>query len=127
MEPQNCTAQVTADVVEVWAPTQDGETALAIAADAAGVPPSKVVIHKMMLGGGFGRRGIFQDFVRQAVLIAKEVGQPVKLVWTREEDIRHDFYRPVPIASLLPGLPPPRTPIPPPIPLPPQPTIPPVS
>jgi len=104
MEPQNCTAHVTADVVEVWAPTQDGETALAIAADAAGVSPSKVVIHKMMLGGGFGRRGIFQDFVRQGVLIAKEVGQPVKLVWTREEDIRHDFYRPVAMAKLVAGL-----------------------
>src|SRR5260370_27620025 len=101
MEPQNCTAQVTADVVEVWAPTQDGETALAIAADAAGVPPSKVVIHKMMLGGGFGRRGIFQDLVRQAVLIAKEGGQPVEVLWTREEDIRHDFYRPVASASRL--------------------------
>src|SRR6266480_4199654 len=104
MEPQNCTAHVTADVVEVWAPTQDGETALAIAADAAGMPPSKVVIHKMMLGGGFGRRGIFQDFVRQAVLIAKEAGQPVKLVWTREEDVRHDFYRPVAMARLVAGL-----------------------
>jgi len=104
MEPQNCTAQVTADVVEVWAPTQDGETALAIAADAAGVPPSKVVVHKMMLGCGFGRRGIFQDFVRQAVLIAKEVGQPVKLVWTREEDTRHDFYRPVAAARMTAGL-----------------------
>jgi isoquinoline 1-oxidoreductase beta subunit len=104
MEPQNCAAHVTADGVEVWAPTQDGETALAIAAHAAGVPPSKVVIHKMMLGGGFGRRGIFQDFVRQAVLIAKEAGQPVKLVWTREEDIRHDFYRPVAMARLVAGL-----------------------
>jgi isoquinoline 1-oxidoreductase subunit beta len=104
MEPQNCTAHVTADLVEVWAPTQDGETALAIAADAAGVPPSKVVVHKMMLGGGFGRRGIFQDFVRQAVLIAKEVGQPVKLVWTREQDIRHDFYRPVAAARMTAGL-----------------------
>jgi isoquinoline 1-oxidoreductase subunit beta len=104
MEPQNCTAHVTADGVEVWAPTQDGETALAIAADAAGVPHSKVVIHKMMLGGGFGRRGIFQDFVRQAVLIAKEAGQPVKLLWTREEDIRHDFYRPVAMARLVAGL-----------------------
>ena len=104
MEPQNCTAHVSADLVEVWAPTQDGETALAVAADAAGVPPSKVVVHKMMLGGGFGRRGIFQDFVRQAVLIAKEVGQPVKLVWTREEDIRHDFYRPVAAARMTAGL-----------------------
>jgi isoquinoline 1-oxidoreductase subunit beta len=104
MEPQNCTAHVTADLVEVWAPTQDGETALAIAADAAGMSPDKVVIHKMMLGGGFGRRGIFQDFVRQAVLIAKAVGQPVKLVWTREEDIRHDFYRPVAMARMIAGL-----------------------
>jgi isoquinoline 1-oxidoreductase subunit beta len=104
MEPQNCTAHVTADLVEVWAPTQDGETALAIAADAAGMPASKVLIHKMMLGGGFGRRGIFQDFVRQAVLIAKEVGRPVKLAWTREEDICHDFYRPVAMARLTAGL-----------------------
>lgn len=104
MEPQNCTAHVTAERVEVWAPTQDGETALAIAADAAGVSPDKVVIHKMMLGGGFGRRGIFQDFVRQAVTIAKEIGQPIKLVWTREEDIRHDFYRPVAMARMIAGL-----------------------
>jgi isoquinoline 1-oxidoreductase subunit beta len=104
MEPQNCTAHVTADLAEIWVPTQDGETALAIAADAAGVPPDKVVVHKMMLGGGFGRRGIFQDFVRQAVVIAKEVGQPVKLVWTREEDIRHDFYRPVAAARMTAGL-----------------------
>ena len=105
MEPQNCTARVTADLVEVWAPTQDGETALAVAADAAGVPAGKVVIHKMMLGCGFGRRGIFQDFVRQAVLIAKEeAGRPVQLVWTREEDIRHDFYRPVAAARITGGL-----------------------
>ncbi|MBV8239671.1 MAG: xanthine dehydrogenase family protein molybdopterin-binding subunit, partial [Hyphomicrobiales bacterium] len=104
MEPQNCTAHVTAELVEIWVPTQDGETALAIAADAAGVPPGRVVVHKMMLGGGFGRRGIFQDFVRQAVVIAKEVGQPVKLVWTREEDVRHDFYRPVAAARMTAGL-----------------------
>jgi isoquinoline 1-oxidoreductase beta subunit len=104
MEPQNCTAHVTGDRVEIWAPTQDGETALAIAAHAAGVPAGNVVVHKMMLGCGFGRRGIFQDFVRQAVLIAKEVGQPVKLVWTREEDIRHDFYRPVAAARMTGGL-----------------------
>ncbi len=58
----------------------------------------------MMLGGGFGRRGLMQDFVRQAVLIAKEVGRPVKLVWTREEDIRHDFYRPAVAARMSAGL-----------------------
>jgi isoquinoline 1-oxidoreductase beta subunit len=104
MEPQNCTAHVTADMAEIWVPTQDGETALAIAADAAGLPASKVVVHKMMLGCGFGRRGIFQDFVRQAVLIAKEAGRPVKLVWTREEDTRHGFYRPVAAARMTAGL-----------------------
>ena len=104
MEPQNCTAHVTPDQVEIWVPTQDGETALAIAADAAGVPAGKVVVHKMMLGCGFGRRGIFQDFVRQAVLIAKEVSGPVKLVWTREEDTRHGFYRPVASARMTAGL-----------------------
>src|SRR3954467_4451844 len=104
MEPQNCTAHVTPDRVEIWAPTQDGETALAIAADAAGVSADKVVVNKMMLGCGFGRRGIFQDFVRQAVLIAKEVSEPVKLVWTREEDTRHGFYRPVASARMTAGL-----------------------
>ena len=104
MEPQNCTAHVTPDRVEIWAPTQDGETALAIAADAAGVSADKVVVNKMMLGCGFGRRGIFQDFVRQAVLIAKEVSEPVKLVWTREEDTRHGFYRPVASARMIAGL-----------------------
>ncbi len=95
MEPQNCTAHVVGDRVEIWVPTQSGEASLSAAAQAAGVPPRKVVVHKMMLGGGFGRRGIVQDFVRHAVLIAKEMGQPVKMVWTREEDMRHDYYRPV--------------------------------
>jgi isoquinoline 1-oxidoreductase subunit beta len=104
MEPQNCTAHVGADRVEVWAPTQDAETALATAADAAGVARSKVVVHRTMLGGGFGRRGAIQDFVRQAVLIAKDVGRPVKLVWTREEDIGRAFYRPMALARLTAGL-----------------------
>jgi isoquinoline 1-oxidoreductase beta subunit len=104
MEPQNCTAHVTADRVEVWAPTQDAETALVTAASAAGVPNDRVVIHPMMLGGGFGRRGLMQDFVRQAVLIAKDVGQPVKLIWTREEDLQHDFYRPAVAARMSAGL-----------------------
>ena len=104
MEPQNCTAHVRPDVVEVWAPTQDSTTALATAAFAAGVPNEKVVVHRTMLGGGFGRRGVIQDFVRQAVLIAKEVDAPVKLVWTREEDVQHDFYRPFGMARLVAGL-----------------------
>ena len=104
MEPQNCTAHVTAERVEIWAPTQSGEAALAAAAAAAEMAPEKVVVHKMMLGGGFGRRGAVQDYVKQAVLIAKAAGQPVKLLWTREEDIRHDFYRPTAMVKFTAGL-----------------------
>ena len=104
MEPQNCTAHVTADKVEIWAPTQSGEATLATAAHAAGVPPHKVIVHKTMLGGGFGRRGAMQDFVSLAVRIAKQVDQPVKVLWTREEDMRHDFYRPVAMTRMTAGL-----------------------
>jgi isoquinoline 1-oxidoreductase beta subunit len=104
MEPQNCTAHVGPDRVEIWAPTQDAETALATAADAAGLPRDKVLVHRTMLGGGFGRRGAIQDFVRQAVLIAKDVGVPVKLLWSREEDIGRAFYRPMALARLSAGL-----------------------
>jgi len=104
MEPQNCTAHVTPEKVEIWVSTQSGEAALAAAAAAAEVPPEKVVVHKTMLGGGFGRRGAVQDYVHQAVLVAKAVGQPVKLLWTREEDIRHDFYRPAAMAKFVAGL-----------------------
>jgi isoquinoline 1-oxidoreductase subunit beta len=104
MEPQNATAHVRGDRVEVWAPTQNGEAALFAAAAAAGVPPDNVVVHKTMLGGGFGRRGLTQDFVSLAVQIARHVPQPVKLLWTREEDLRHDFYRPMAMARMRAGL-----------------------
>jgi isoquinoline 1-oxidoreductase beta subunit len=104
MEPMNCTAHVTADRLEVWAPTQNAEAALAAAAESAGMPASKVEVHVTFLGGGFGRRGTSQDFTRQAVMIAKAVGQPVKLLWSREEDIQHDFYRPVSLAKFTAGL-----------------------
>jgi isoquinoline 1-oxidoreductase subunit beta len=104
MEPQTCTAHVRPDGVEVWAPSQGATTALVTAAVAAGVSNDKVVVHNTMLGGGFGRRGAIQEYVRQAVLIAKEVEEPVKLVWTREEDMRHDFYRPFGMARLTAGL-----------------------
>lgn len=104
MEPQNCTAHVKPDGVEVWAPTQDPATALATAAIAAGVPNDKVTVHRMMLGGGFGRRAPIQEYVRQAVVIAKAFEQPVKLVWSREEDIAHDLYRPYGMARLVAGL-----------------------
>ena len=104
MEPQTCTAHVTNGRVEVWAPSQGPMTALATAASAAGLPNENAVVHSPMLGGGFGRRGAIQEYIRQAVLIAKEVDVPVKLVWSREEDIQHDYYRPYGQARLVAGL-----------------------
>jgi isoquinoline 1-oxidoreductase beta subunit len=104
MEPQTCTAHVKPDGVEIWVPSQDATTAMVTAAVAAGVSNDKIVVHRMSLGGGFGRRGAIQEYVRQAVLIAKEVKEPVKLLWTREEDVQHDFYRPFGMARLVAGL-----------------------
>ncbi len=104
MEPQTCTAHVRPDAIEVWAPSQDVGTALATAAAAAGVTDDKVIIHGTFLGGGFGRRGTIQDFVRMAVLVAKEVDRPVKLLWSREEDMAHDLYRPFGMARLAAAL-----------------------
>jgi isoquinoline 1-oxidoreductase beta subunit len=104
MEPQTCTAHVKPDGVEIWVPTQGAATALATAAVAAGVPNDKVVVHSTLLGGGFGRRGAIQEYISQAVLIAKEFHEPVKLLWTREEDVRHDLYRPFGMARLVAGL-----------------------
>ncbi|HLN48074.1 MAG TPA: molybdopterin cofactor-binding domain-containing protein, partial [Steroidobacteraceae bacterium] len=104
MEPQTCTVRIENGLVEVWTPTQGATTALATAAGASGVPSENVVIHGSMLGGGFGRRGPIQEYVRQAVLIAKEVDAPVKLVWSREQDIQHDLYRPYGMARLIAGL-----------------------
>jgi isoquinoline 1-oxidoreductase subunit beta len=104
MEPQTCTVHVRPDGVEVWAPSQDVMTTLVTAAVAAGVANDKVTVHPLMLGGGFGRRNAVQEYVRQAVLIAKEFDQPVKMLWTREEDIAHDLYRPFGMARLVAGL-----------------------
>ena len=104
MEPQTCTAHVKPDGVEIWVPTQNPATALATAALAANVPNDKVTVHRTMLGGGFGRRAPIQEYVRQAVLIAKEFDEPVKLVWSREQDIAHDLYRPFGMARLTAGL-----------------------
>ena len=104
LEPQNCTARVRGDTVEIWVPTQHGESALVVAATAAGVPQQNVVVHKMMLGGGFGRRGIVQDFIPHAVKIAQQMGAPVQTIWSREEDMRHDFYRPTMMARMTAGL-----------------------
>lgn len=93
MEPLNCTAHVQDSKVEVWLGTQNPDAALQLAAKTAGVPPEQVEVHNCFLGGGFGRRAV-NDELAQAVLVAKAVGQPVKLLWTREEDMRHDRYRP---------------------------------
>jgi isoquinoline 1-oxidoreductase beta subunit len=91
----NATAVWTPERCEVWTPTQNGESALAATAAAAGLPPAKCDVNKLPLGGGFGRRGM-ADWVTQVVLIAREMpGTPVKLLWTREEDMQHGRYHPV--------------------------------
>ncbi|SFU30209.1 isoquinoline 1-oxidoreductase, beta subunit [Methylobacterium sp. 174MFSha1.1] len=96
MEPMNATARWTPERCEVWTPTQNGEAALAAAAEASGLSARQCDVYKIHLGGGFGRRGATHDWVRQAVLIAKELpGTPVKLIWTREEDMTHGRYHPV--------------------------------
>ena len=103
MEPMNCTALVTADSVEVWAPTQAPAVVRWIAAKVAGVKSSQVTVHATYLGGGFGRRGEI-DFVVQAVQIAKQVrGHAVQLIWSREEDMTHDMYRPAALAKFQAG------------------------
>ena len=105
MEPMNRTARVTPERAEVWVPTQNGEASHAALSEESGLPLDKCEVHKHILGGGFGRRGGNQDYTRQAVAIAKQFpGAPVKLVWSREEDMVHDFYRPISTCSLAAGL-----------------------
>jgi isoquinoline 1-oxidoreductase subunit beta len=94
MEPLNCTVHVTADACEIWTGTQVMTRVQSTAAQVAGLPVDKVTVHNHLLGGGFGRR-LEADMVAASVRIAKQVDGPVKVVWTREEDIRHDIYRPV--------------------------------
>lgn len=104
MEPMTATARWTPERCEVWTPTQNGESALAATAEAAGLPASKCDVHKQLLGGGFGRRGM-SDWIRQVVAIAKEMpGTPVKLLWSREEDMLHGFYHPITQCKLTAGL-----------------------
>jgi len=95
LEPLNATALYTSDRCEVWTGTQDGERAFAAVVQASGLPPDKCDVHKVMLGGGFGRRTV-ADYVRQAVLVARQMpGTPVKLLWSREEDMTQGRYHPV--------------------------------
>ncbi|MDR7271199.1 isoquinoline 1-oxidoreductase beta subunit [Pelomonas saccharophila] len=105
MEVMNATARWTPQRCEVWTPTQNGEAALAAAAESSGLPPAQCEVYKLHLGGGFGRRGAVHDWVRQAVAIAKELpGTPVKLIWSREEDMTHGRYHPVTQCKLTAGL-----------------------
>jgi isoquinoline 1-oxidoreductase beta subunit len=104
MEPLNATALWTPDKCEVWCGTQNGEAALAATAEAAGLPVAKCDVYKLILGGGFGRRGR-ADYVRQAVLVAKQMpGTPIKLIWSREEDMTHGTYHPITMCKLSGGL-----------------------
>ena len=103
MEPMNCTADVRADACEVWAPTQNQTRAQQVAAEVAGLPVDKVRLHTTYSGGAFGRR-LESDFVAEAVQLSKAVGAPVKVIWSREDDVQHDFYRPVTFNRLAAGL-----------------------
>ena len=105
MEVMNATVRLSADKAEVWVPTQNAEASLAALSEESGVPLTKCEVYKHDLGGGFGRRGGTQDYVRQAVAIAKEFpGIPVKLIWSREEDQAHDFFRPISQCRMSAGL-----------------------
>jgi isoquinoline 1-oxidoreductase beta subunit len=92
LEPQNCTASFKDGAVEIWAPTQTPDRALELIANVLGIPVGKVTIHQTRVGGGFGRR-LFNDYMCEAALISKLAGVPVKLQWSREDDMQHDFYR----------------------------------
>ena len=103
MEPMTCTAHVQANGCDVWAPTQNQTRAQEVAAELAGLPKEKVRIHTTFLGGGFGRR-LEPDFVSEAVRVSKAVGAPVKVIWTREDDTQHGFYRPASYNRFAAGL-----------------------
>jgi isoquinoline 1-oxidoreductase beta subunit len=106
MEPMTSTAWFKDDgTLEVWVSTQNAEASIAAAAEAAGLPLEKCEVHKTQLGGGFGRRGAPQDYVKQSVIVAKQFpGKPVKLIWSREEDMQHGFYRPASMVKMKAGL-----------------------
>ena len=104
MEPMVCTAWLQGDKLEVWSSTQNPEATLAVSAATAGVPPANVKVHPVQLGGGLGRKSP-QDFTRQAVMIAKAMpGKPVKMLWSREEEIQHGLYRPASLMRFKAGL-----------------------
>jgi isoquinoline 1-oxidoreductase subunit beta len=105
MEPMNATVRLAAEKAEVWVATQNAEASMAALSEASGVPLAKCEVYRTDLGGGFGRRGGTQDYVHQAVAIAKEFpGVPIKLIWSREEDQAHDFFRPISQCGCAAGL-----------------------
>jgi isoquinoline 1-oxidoreductase beta subunit len=105
MEPMNCIAKLSADKAEAWVPSQNVEASLAALSEASGMPLDRCEVYRADPGGGFGRRGGTQDYVHQAVAIAKNFpNTPVKLIWSREEDMAHDFYRPISQAKMAAGL-----------------------
>jgi isoquinoline 1-oxidoreductase beta subunit len=103
MEPMNCVASVTPDGCDIWAPTQGQELTKVVAAAITNLPPEKVRVHWTYSGGGFGRR-LLADFIAQAVILSMQVQKPVKVIWTREEDMTHDFYRPATLTRLAAAL-----------------------
>lgn len=103
MEPMNCTADVREDSCEIWAPNQGPDFVVQVARQITALPVDAITVHTPFLGGGFGRRFIL-DYVSQAVTVSKAVGKPVQVIWTREEDTQHDFYRPMETAKLRAGL-----------------------
>jgi isoquinoline 1-oxidoreductase beta subunit len=105
MEVMNCTVRISADKAECWVPTQNLEASMAALSEVSGVPLGKCEVHRHDLGGGFGRRGGTQDYTRQAAAIGKDFpGVPIKLIWSREEDQAHDFFRPISQCKLSAGL-----------------------
>ena len=93
MEPMNCTVHIRKDSAEAWVPTQGPQWALDIIAGVSGLPKDKITVHTTLMGGGFGRR-YMADFVMEAAQVSKQTGRPVMVLWTREDDMQHDFYRP---------------------------------
>ena len=105
MEAMNATVRISADKAECWTPTQNLEASLAALSAASGLPLAQCEVHRHDLGGGFGRRGGTQDYVHKAVGVAKEFpGVPVKMIWSREEDQAHDFFRPISMCKFSAGL-----------------------
>jgi isoquinoline 1-oxidoreductase subunit beta len=103
MEPMNCTAAFSGDRLEVWAPTQEPGMAAEAAARALAIDPGQVTVHVMRSGGGFGRR-FYADFVVDAAILARDAGRPVKVVWTREDDLHYDYFRPASLQRVRAGV-----------------------